>query len=244
MLADAVRDVARDRGVLLIPSFSIGRTQEIVWYLDRLLERGEIPHLPLYLDSPMASHASDIYRAHPDYFDAETADLLRREASPLDYPDQHVTAGVADSKAINDAARPHIVIASNGMLTGGRVLHHFRRIVGDPAGHVLFVGYQGEGTMGRHLPDGAKNVRLDGNEVDVRCRVSAIDGFSAHADESELLDWVGNFVRGRRPGDRGVPQRVFLVHGDPPAQAAMRPKVEAMGLPVDVPAWHVSVDLD
>jgi metallo-beta-lactamase family protein len=244
LLAETVREVERERGILLIPSFAIGRTQEIVWELDRLLAQGDIPGLSLYLDSPMASRASDVYRAHPEAFDEETYALMLSNETPLDYPFQAVTNDAEDSKRINRTEPPFIVVASNGMLTGGRVLHHLGRIVEDPRSTLLFVGYQGEGTLGAHLLKGETRARIDGREVQVRCRVKALHGFSAHADEPELLDWLGGFVAGRRAGDPGVPKRVFLVHGDPPAQEALAPKVEAMGLPVHIPHWHETVTLE
>ncbi|HKG58036.1 MAG TPA: MBL fold metallo-hydrolase [Candidatus Limnocylindrales bacterium] len=244
VLAETVRMVAESEGVLLVPSFAIGRTQEIVWELDRLIEQGEIPELPLYLDSPMASKASDIYRRHADYFDEETRALLRTEGSPLDYPNQTVTNNVKESQAIEHAQRPYMVVASNGMLTGGRVVGHLRNLIDDPAATILFVGYQGEGTMGSHLQQGATTVKLDGQVRQVRCKVRSISGFSAHADENELLAWLDNFRTGKQPGEKGYPRRVFLVHGDPEAQQALEPKVKALGFDTYVPVWHERVTLD
>ena len=243
ILAETIRLVAEHDGVLLVPSFAIGRTQEIVWELDRLLESGAIPPLPLYLDSPMASKASDIYRRHPDYYDDETRKLLATEASPLDYPHQVVVNDVAQSDAIARAPRPYMIVASNGMLTGGRVVGHLRRLIDDPTAVILFVGYQGEGTLGAHLQQGATMVKLDGQPREVRCQVRSISGFSAHADESELLDWLANFGRGKAPGGPGFPRRVFLVHGDPDAQKALEPKVRALGFETHVPHWHERVTL-
>jgi metallo-beta-lactamase family protein len=244
VLAETIRLVAEAGGVLLVPSFAIGRTQEVVWELDRLIERGEIPLLPLYLDSPMASKASDVYRHHSEYFDEETAKLLREGATPLDYPQQIITNDVHDSKAIEQAPRPYMIVASNGMLTGGRVVGHLRNLIDDSNATILFVGYQGEGTLGSHLQAGARTVRLDGQPREVRCKVRSISGFSAHADESELLDWLRRFVDGKRPGDAGYPKRVFLVHGDPEAQIALEPKVRALGLATHVPHWHERVTLE
>ncbi len=235
VLAETVQLVADHDGVLLVPSFAIGRTQEVVWQLDRLLEEGKIPALPLYLDSPMASKASDVYRHHPDYYDAETRRLLEEQDSPLDYPGQIITNDVQQSKAIARARRPYMIVASNGMLTGGRVVAHLRELIDDPRAVLLFVGYQGHGTLGAHLQAGATTVRLDGQIRTVRCQVRSISGFSAHADESELLDWIANFGRGKKPGDEGFPRRVFLVHGDPDAQRALEPKVRALGFPTDIP---------
>ncbi len=229
ILTETVRLVAEHQGVLLVPSFAIGRTQELVWELDRLVSSGEIPALPLYLDSPMASKASDIYRRHTEYYDADTRALFESGHTPLDYPNQVVVHDMAQSMAIAKARRPYMIVASNGMLTGGRVVGHLRNLIDDPAATILFVGYQGEGTLGRHLQEGAKTVRLDGQVRDVRCRIASISGFSAHADEPGLLAWLAGFARGKRAGDPGFPRRVFLVHGDPGPQAELRPEGRGAG---------------
>lgn len=244
VLAETVRLVDEANGVLLIPSFAIGRTQEIVWELDRLIEKGEIPLLPLYLDSPMAQRASDIYGRYTDYYDAETTELLRDGATPLDYPKQILTRSHEEAEAIVRAPRPYMIVASNGMLTGGRSILHLRNMIDDPTATILFVGYQGQGTTGAHLQAGAGTVLIDGQTREVRCRIRSISGFSAHADESELLAWLANFGAGRRPGDVGFPRRVFLVHGDPDAQRALEPKAQALGFATHVPRWHERVELD
>jgi len=243
VLAETVQAVAQAKGVLLVPSFAIGRTQEVVYELDRLLETGRIPKLPLYLDSPMASKATDVYRRHREYFDEETRQLIDRKDDPLDYPGATVTNDANDSKKIKDAPRPYMIVASNGMLTGGRVLHHLSNLIDDQSATLLFVGYQGEGTLGAHLQAGATEVQIDGQTRQVRCRVRSISGFSAHADESELLDWIGSFAKGRKAGDPGFPKRVFIVHGDPPAESALEPKVRALGFETKVPVWRESVTL-
>jgi Cft2 family RNA processing exonuclease len=244
ILAETVQMVSDAGGVLLVPSFAIGRTQEIVYALDRLLEQGKIPELPLYLDSPMASKASDIYRRQAEYFDEETRALLQQGETPLDYPNQTETRDVKDSQKIEHAQRPYMIVASNGMLTGGRVLGHLRLLIDDPKATLLFVGYQGEGTLGAHLQAGAKTVRLDGVERQVHCQVRSISGFSAHADESELLDWLRHFADGKAPGAPGFPRTVFLVHGDPEAQIVMEPKVQALGFATHIPHWRETVTLD
>ncbi|MGH2492303.1 MAG: MBL fold metallo-hydrolase RNA specificity domain-containing protein [Candidatus Limnocylindria bacterium] len=238
LLAEVVRLVGESKGVLLVPSFAIGRTQEVVWQLDRLLDKGAIPRLPLYLDSPMASKATDIYRRHPEYFDEEMRALLARRDDPLDYPGAVIANDIEKSRAIASAPRPYMIVASNGMLTGGRVLNHLRNLISDPQAVLLFVGYQGEGTTGAHLQAGARQVRIDGALHDVRCQVRSISGFSAHADESELLDWLRNFAKGRRL------RRVFVVHGDPDAQAAIAPKIRELGFDMHAPKWHERVALD
>jgi metallo-beta-lactamase family protein len=191
----------------------------------------------------MASKATAIYRKYADYFDEETGAHLRSGDTPLDYPNQIITNDVEDSKAIERAQRPYMIVASNGMLTGGRVVGHLRNLIDDPDATILFVGYQGEGTLGAHLQAGAKEVRLDGQARQVRCKTRSISGFSAHADETELLDWLGKFGAGKRHGDAGYPRRVFLVHGDPEAQVALEPKVRELGFATHVPHWHERVEL-
>ena len=220
-LVAAVSDVATGSGVMLIPAFAIGRTQELIWILDELVRTKRIPHLPLFLDSPMASRATSVYRNHPEAYDDETRDLLASGDSPLEYPGQEFTDTVEQSKAIRNAPRPFMVVASSGMLTGGRVMHHLKDFLPDPASTLLFIGYQGEGTLGRHLQDGARTARIDGHEVDVRCHVRSISGFSAHADEHELATWLRRFADARASShDDGAPRTVFVVHGDPDAAEA------------------------
>jgi metallo-beta-lactamase family protein len=244
VLAETVNAVADAGGVLLVPAFAIGRTQDMVWRLDRLLAAKRIPKLPLYLDSPMASRATDIYRRHPECFDEEMRALLAREDDPLDYPASITVNDAAESRAIKDAPRPYMIVASNGMLTGGRVLNHLRNLIDDPSATLLFVGYQGEGTLGSHLQRGVKQVKIDGEMREVRCRVRSLDGFSAHADEPQLLDWLGSFAKGKRPGDPGFPKTVFVVHGDPAAERAIAPKITNMGFVTKIPTWRETVTLD
>ena len=243
-LVEIIGRVAGDRGVLLVPSFAIGRTQELVWVLDELLRDGRIPHLPLHLDSPMASRASDVYLRHPEAYDAETAELLRSGDSPLVYPGETYTNEVDQSKGIRTQPRPLMLVASSGMLTGGRIMHHLKDFLPDPACTLLFIGYQGEGTLGRHLQTGGRTARIDGKKYPVRCRVQSISGFSAHADEHELDDWLGNFARvgGTTAGD-GRPKRVFVTHGDPDAAEAFALRIRAMGLDPHLPTYLETVQL-
>src|SRR5438132_6221236 len=195
LLGEAVKLTGDAKGVLLMPSFAIGRTQEIVYELNRLLSAGTIQHLPLYLDSPMAQKASDVYRAYLDYFDDDARALVARKDDLLDYPDAIITNSAKESLAIEQAARPFVVVASNGMITGGRIVQHVKSLVGDPGMTLLFVGYQGDGTLGADLQQGAKQVRIDRQDLEVHCQVRSISGFSAHSDEPELLAWLGNFTQ-------------------------------------------------
>jgi len=243
-LAQAINEVATDRGVLLVPSFAIGRTQELVWVLDELYRDKRIPRLPLYLDSPMASRASDVYLRHPEDYDEETAALLRSGDSPLNYPGETYTNEVDQSKGIRTQPRPLMLVASSGMLTGGRIMHHLKDFLPDPACTLLFIGYQGEGTLGRHIQSGAKVAKIDGVAYEIKCRVRVISGLSAHADEHELDDWLGNFAKaGGTNGGNGKPKRVFVTHGDPDAAEAFAVRIRAMGLDAHVPAYLETIEL-
>jgi metallo-beta-lactamase family protein len=243
-LAQAINEVANGHGVLLVPSFAIGRTQEVIWVLDELLRDKRIPQLPLYLDSPMASRASDVYLRHPEDYDAETAALLRSGSSPLIYPGETYTNDPDQSKAIKTQPRPLMLVASSGMLTGGRIMHHLKDFLPDPASTILFIGYQGEGTLGNAIQSGAKVAHIDGVEYPVNCRVRVISGFSAHADEHELDDWIGNFARaGGTSGGDGKPKRVFVTHGDPDAAEAFAARIRTVGLDALLPTYLETVQL-
>lgn len=242
-LAAAVGEVAADQGVMLIPAFAIGRTQELIWVLDDLVREGRIPRVPLYLDSPMASKATQVYYDHPETYDEETRELLRSGDSPLKYPGQQFTDTVEESKAIRYANRPIMVVASSGMLTGGRVMHHLKDFLPDPKCTLLFIGYQGEGTLGRHIQEGATSARIDGQEIAVQCRVRSISGFSAHADQHELEAWLRHFGRAGGNGN-GRPKTVLIVHGDPDAAEAFAARIRSeLGMDAHVPQHRETVSL-
>lgn len=222
-LVRAITEVADDRGVLLVPAFAIGRTQDVIWVLDQLVREGRVPRVPLYLDSPMASKATQVYHDHPEVYDEETAALLRSGESPIEYPGQTFTDSVEESKSIRHAKRPIMVVAASGMLTGGRIMHHLKDFLPDPACTLLFIGYQGEGTLGRHIQDGATSARIDGQQIEIRCRVRSISGFSAHADQHELEAWLARFALADGGSER--PRKVFVVHGDPDAADAFAARI-------------------
>jgi metallo-beta-lactamase family protein len=241
-LMGVVNDVAKEGGVLLIPAFAIGRTQEVIWFLDDLVRRGRIPRLPLFIDSPMACEANDVYLRHPDAYDTETAALLQSGDSPLVYPGQECTPSVEASKAIIGSPRPFILVAASGMLTGGRILHHLKDLLPDPRATLLFIGYQGEGTLGRHLQNGGKEARIDGASWPVRCKVRTISGFSAHADQAELDAWIGHF--GRAAQTDGRPRAVYVTHGEPAEASAFATRITRdLGAAATVPALGETVTL-
>ena len=244
ILAETIRMVADADGVLLVPSFAIGRTQEVVWELDRLIIERRDPAAAAVPRLADGQKASDIYRRHPDYYDEETAKLLREGESPLDYPNQIIVRDYKASQAIVRAPRPYMIVASNGMLTGGRVVGHLRNLIDDPTATILFVGYQGEGTLGAHLQAGAETVKLDGQVRQVRCQVRSISGFSAHADESELLDWLRAFGAGRRRVTRATPQGLPRPRRSRGPGRARAQGARTRAMPTHVPHWHERVVLD
>jgi metallo-beta-lactamase family protein len=235
-LADAINRVAKRGGAVVIPSFAVGRTQTLMYYLRQLDEAKRIPKLPIYVDSPMAINVTDIYARHHEDHDL---DFTKREqdpsGDPLNLRDVHMTRTVDDSKAINNVASC-VIISASGMATGGRILHHLVQRLPDARNAVLLVGYQGDGTNGRALQDGAQFLRIHGQEVQVKAEVVTIDQLSAHAGRSELLRWLSGFS--------AAPRRTFLVHGEPVALESLEAAItQRMQWPVTVPAYLQSFDL-
>jgi len=192
-LFDIVRETIGRGGNVVIPAFAVGRTQEILYELNAFAEKGLLRGVPVFVDSPMAISASEIYGRHPECFDADTKAMLSRGDDPLSFSGMKFTRSKEQSKAINDLREPHIIISASGMCTGGRVVHHLAHNLERQESTILFVGYQAEGTTGRRIRDGARRIRLFGKDFEVRARVAVLDSFSAHADRSEMLDWLGKF---------------------------------------------------
>jgi metallo-beta-lactamase family protein len=227
----------RRGGGIVVPAFAIGRTQELMYLLDGLEKARRIPRLPIWMDSPMAIEATEIYCAHPEDFDGEMQELMRGRACPLRAGEFRLARTPDESRALNAIAGPVMIISASGMATGGRVLHHLRVRLPDPRTTVLLVGYQAAGTRGRRLQDGEKTLRMYGEDVPVRATVETVHGLSAHADADGLLRWLRTASR--------APRRVFVVHGEPgPAQALARRIVEDRGWTVNVPAYRDRVPLD
>jgi metallo-beta-lactamase family protein len=206
-LARIVGQVAQRGGALIVPAFAVGRTQELVYQLRELEERRDIPVLPVYVDSPMAISVTDIYRRHTDEHDVSMERLLSGGGSPFETGQFTLARSPEESKRINHLKGPFIIISSSGMATGGRVLHHLRNRLEDKRTTVLLVGFQAAGTRGRALQEGAKRLRMFGQEVKVRARVERLDGLSAHADREEIFRWLKGFEH--------PPRQTYLVHGEP-----------------------------
>ncbi len=221
-LAQIVNDTYGRGGRLIIPAFAVGRTQEIVYALHRLMHAKRIPPLPIFVDSPLAIDATEVFRIHPECFDEETKRLLLEEDDPFGFRKLHYFRDVEDSKRLNNFEEPLIIISASGMCEAGRILHHLRNNVGDPRHTVLFVSYQAEHTLGRRLADGRKRVRIFGEEHEVRCQVERIDGFSAHADQGDLLNWIAR-AKGRL-------KKVFVVHGEEDSSLALAEGIRQLGV--------------
>jgi metallo-beta-lactamase family protein len=229
-LAEAVHRTAARGGRLVVPAFAVGRTQELVAVLHELILANRIPELPIFVDSPMARNATAVFVRHPECFDAETFEQFRRgEGEPFGFRRLRYVGSPDESRALDSHAGPCIIVSASGMCEGGRVVHHLLHALGDARNTVLFVGYQGEGTLGRRLREGAETVNVLGEPVRVRAEIAGLDGFSAHADQAELLAWVGSMDP--------APRTIFLVHGDPaPAETLAGLLRERTGATVHVPA--------
>ncbi len=229
-LASAVARAAAQRGWLLIPAFAVGRSQEILYDLRELEDAGRIPSLPIYLDSPMAIQATAIYAGHPEEHDEDLARVEASGARPFGPKGLRISRTVEDSKRLNDTDGPGIIIAGSGMATGGRILHHFLRRLPEPQTTVLFVGYQAAGTRGRLLKDGARALKMFGQDVPVRATIMVSDSYSAHADQAEIMRWLGGFTQ--------PPGATYIVHGEPDAASALQALIAAR------PGWRAEVARD
>ncbi len=232
-LARIINETTEAGGNLIIPSFAIERTQDLIYYLATLLKEDRIPHLRIFVDSPMAVKVTDIFRRFPNLFDAETTKLARS----IRLPGLTLVRTTADSKSINRIKGTAIIIAGAGMCTGGRIKHHLAANITRKNCTIMFVGFQAKETLGRIILEGAKNVRILGEEYPVKARIERISGFSAHADQRELLDWLMTV--------KGTPRKVFVTHGEPEAAEVMSSVIqEKLGWQTYVPEYKETVILD
>ncbi|MCA1949762.1 MAG: MBL fold metallo-hydrolase [Treponema sp.] len=211
-LAEVVRRAVKTKGRILIPSFAIERTQELVYYFHMLADRGEIPEIPIYVDSPMATNATTIFQVHPECYDEETHEaFIKHHKNPFGFNALHFTTSVDESKALNDMDGPLVIISADGMCEAGRIQHHLIHSIGDPNTTILIVGYMAENTLGRRIRDKENEVKIHGEWFKRRAQVEAIDAFSAHADYQETIDWLKEIDTSRL-------KKIFLVHGEKEAQ--------------------------
>lgn len=242
-----VTDTIKNGGTVVIPSFAVGRTQEILYELNKIKDSEDdspeferkyrlLMNTPVYVDSPLAISATEVFKENMDLFDKETQELIKRGDNPLEFPGLKFTQTVEESKALNESDESAIIISASGMCEVGRIKHHLKHNIWNPKNTILFVGYQAPGTLGRKIVDGAKTVKIFGEEVAVNARVEYIEGYSGHADQAGLLHFVDSFVK--------KPNHIFLVHGEEESQKVLRDKInENFDLPVSIPDYCESFDL-
>jgi metallo-beta-lactamase family protein len=221
------RTVAR-KGKILVPSFSLERTQEFVYALHRLTLRKAIPRIPIYVDSPLSVRITEVFKLHPECFDEETLDFMRSSGDPFGFENLTYISGVEDSKALNDREGPMVIMAASGMCEAGRILHHLRNGIEDARNTILIIGFQAKNTLGRKIAERAPAVRIFGMEHSLEAEVVVMDAFSAHADRDDLLDFVCRC--------RSSLRRLFLVHGEEEQMLPLGERLTEMGIPgVQVP---------
>jgi metallo-beta-lactamase family protein len=234
-LAEVIRKTAARGGRILIPAFAVGRTQEILYSLNALQREGAIPSIPVYLDSPLAIDTTTVFEMHPETFD-QSEDMVKKVKELFEFPLLHFTRDVDESKAINSAKGPMIVIAASGMMEAGRILHHLANGASDPRNTILIVGFQAEHTLGRRIVEKVPMLKIFGDEIPLRAEVEVINGYSAHADRTELTRWIDQ-VKSTSPNLGPV----WLVHGEPEAQDAYQTALIAKGYTVTCPEPHSRV---
>ncbi|WP_422487204.1 MBL fold metallo-hydrolase RNA specificity domain-containing protein [Gudongella sp. DL1XJH-153] len=208
-LIEIINKTAKRGGTVLIPSFAVGRTQELIYQLNKYYEYNDIKlemEIPIYIDSPMATNATEVFQNNSGTFDQETQDLILKGDNPFLFKNLHYVRTVEESMALNDADFPKVIISASGMATAGRIRHHLKHNLWDPKNSLIFVGYQAEGSLGRILLDGVKKVKLLGEEIHVGLEIYDLEGFSAHADRKFMLDWIDKIEK--------KPRKVFIVHGE------------------------------
>ncbi len=239
-VGDALAEIAIETitrgGNLVIPTFALERAQEIMYYLSRLVHEKKIPPIPIYVDSPMATDVTEVFRNNRAYLDDEVQALVDSGQPPLRFPGLQFAHSTEESKAINEERKPCVIMSPSGMCTAGRIKHHLRQNIGRPDCTVLFVGFQAHGTLGRQILDGNPHVRIHGSDYKVRAKIAQIGGFSAHADRSGLLRWLGGFEQ--------PPRKVFLVHGEESVALEFAQTVRTtVGCEVHVPEYCEDADL-
>ncbi|MGM0635377.1 MAG: MBL fold metallo-hydrolase [Bacteroidota bacterium] len=224
-----------NKGKLIIPAFSIGRTQEIVYLLNQLEYEGRLPKLPVFVDSPLAINATNIYLMHPECYDDEIHQHILEDENPFGFSGLKYTRHVQESKAINHLKGPAIIISASGMMTAGRIRHHLYNKIEDPKNTILVVGFNAPGTLGRILVDGAKSVKLRGEVKQVKAKIKILNSFSAHADQKEMIEFLSN---------QDQLKELFLVHGENKAQLIFKKELEKNGFKnVSIPALFENVKL-
>ena len=249
LFLNVVSETINNGGTVVIPSFAVGRTQEILYELNKIKDQHKddpefqkkyqtLMSIPVYVDSPLAVSATEVFRKNMDLFDDEIKEFISRGDNPLEFPGLHFTKSVDETKALNESNEPCIIISASGMCDVGRIKHHLKHNIWNPLSTILFVGYQAPGTLGRRIVDREPKVKLLGEEFAVKARIEYIEGFSGHADQTGLLSFVGSF-RER------IPKHIFLVHGEEDSQEVLKEKIiEETGIGVSIPEYGEEYVLD
>ncbi|MDP3729821.1 MAG: MBL fold metallo-hydrolase [bacterium] len=217
IIENIIEETAKAGGTLMIPAFAMERTQKLLFEIDELMRNGRVPMIPVFLDSKLAIKITETYKKYRGYFDRETLNILKQDLTLFDFPTLKKTISKEESRAINDVPAPKIIIAGSGMSHGGRILHHEKRYLPDPKSTIILVGYQGENSLGRQILNREPTVRIHGEEVAVRCRVVNVPGYSAHADQEQLLAWLHPL--------RLQLKKVFVVQGEKNPSAILAQKI-------------------
>ncbi|MCK4863058.1 MAG: MBL fold metallo-hydrolase [Dehalococcoidales bacterium] len=236
-LAEIVNTAFRVGGKIIVPSFALQRAQEIMYYLNILILEKRIPDLKVYLDSPMAIRITGVFKRYHELFDREMKELLSQRQSPFDFSGLKMVVTARESKALNSIKETVMIIAGSGMCTGGRIKHHLVNNISRPENTIIFIGYQAKGTLGRHIVNGARRVRIHGQQHPVRARIAQIHGFSAHADRNGLLKWLSKLA--------AEPKHIFITHGEKQAAEQFSTFLkEKTGYETSVPAYNTRVRLE
>jgi metallo-beta-lactamase family protein len=222
-LAQVVNRTVARKGKILVPSFSLERTQEFVYALHRLSLRHAIPPIPIYVDSPLSVRITEIFKLHPECFDAETLAFMRRNGDPFGFENLTYVASAEGSKALNGREGPLMIVAASGMCEGGRIVHHLRHSIQEERNTILIIGYQAQHTLGRRIAERQPEVRIFGVSHPLEAEVVVMDAFSAHADRDDLLDFVGRCRKDLR--------KVLLVHGEEEQMQPLAERLTALGIP-------------
>ncbi len=230
-LLEAIEHAVSNNEKIIIPAFAVERTQELLYILGQFKRNGELPDIPVFLDSPLAIKATQIFRKNRRYYDDEAMAIVKEGFDPFDMPNLRFTPSTRESMSINDHSGPAIVIAGNGMCTAGRIKHHLKHNLWRHGASIVIVGFQAVGTTGRKIVDGAKSVKIFGESIDINAKVYTIGGFSAHADQKDLLEWISNFKESK--------PRVFTIHGETETSRKFADRIkDSLGLDVYVPVWR------
>ncbi|SFH53575.1 metallo-beta-lactamase family protein [Tindallia magadiensis] len=241
MMMDAINRTLTRNGTVIIPSFAVGRTQELIYELNKYYgsssKLNPIHRVPIYIDSPMAVSATKVFEKNAHFFDDDTKELIYRGDNPLEFNNLHFIRDHHESIKLNHSDHSKVIISASGMCTAGRVRHHLKHNLWSDQNTVIFVGYQAQGTLGRLLKDGAKNVRILGEEIAVKSEIVSIDGFSGHADQKGLIEWIKAFDK--------KPRKIFLVHGEPIASETLAGLIEQeLGIPTEIPSVGYNFEME